>query len=47
MSQISRCKPLEMGAEPVLNTPDEFSRRMVGEIEMWRDVAKKANIVID
>ena len=40
-------KLLEMGAEPVLNKPDEFSKRMVGEIEMWRDVAKKANIVID
>ena len=38
---------LEMGAEPVLNNPIEFSARMAAEIEMWRGVAAKANIKIE
>ena len=40
-------KLVEMGAEAVLNTPAEFGKRMVNEIEMWKGVAKTANIRIE
>ena len=48
MSRPDMAKKLvELGAEAVLNTPDELGRRVASEIEMWRDVAKKANIRIE
>ncbi len=48
MSEPETTKKLvEIGTEPVLNTPEEFGKRVASEIEMWRAVAKKANIRIE
>ncbi len=35
---------LEIGGEPVGNTPEEFEARVRKEIAMWRQVAEVANI---
>ena len=40
-------KLVELGTEPVLNTSEEFGKRVASEIEVWRAVAKKANIRIE
>lgn len=37
----------ELGAAPVLNTPDVFAARVVAEIARWKDVAAKAKVKLD
>jgi tripartite-type tricarboxylate transporter receptor subunit TctC len=39
-----RQRLLDIGGEPVGNTPEEFEARVRKEIAMWRQVAEVANI---
>ncbi len=38
---------LEMGAEPVANTPEAFGRQIAGEIDKWKKVAAATGVKVD
>ncbi len=38
---------LDMGAEPVANTPEAFGRQIAGEIEKWKKVAAATGVKVD
>ena len=38
---------VSIGAKPVGNTPEEFSRYLGAERQKWAEVVKAANITID
>lgn len=38
---------LDMGAEPVANTPEAFGRQIAGEIDKWKKVAAATGVKVD
>jgi len=37
----------KLGAEPVANTPEDFARQVVADVEKWRDVVKATGVTLD
>ena len=38
---------LELGAEPVANTPDAFARQIAAEVEKWKKVVAATGVKVE
>jgi tripartite-type tricarboxylate transporter receptor subunit TctC len=46
LSEVQR-QMLDMGAEPVGNTPEEFARRVADEVRRWRTVVETIGLKVE